>query len=199
MFDDQEVDMERRTRNWATVIYPESMDENWRDKLKALVVPALVSPLHDRDVNADGSLKKPHYHVIVLFDGVKTMEQAQEVFAKISGVGTEPIRSIRAYARYLTHMDDPEKTQYDVFDVQAFGGVDYQSLISSPINKYSVIAEIIAYCEQEDIISYATLLLYSKTYRVDWFKVLCDSGTTIVHFLKSRFWERNLKHKSGDN
>ena len=118
----------KRTRNWATVVYPESAGENWVDKLKALIVPALISPLHDKDTNADGTAKKNHYHVMVLFDGVKTQEQARDVFDEIAGVGAEPIKSVRAYARYLCHMDNPEKAQYDVSDVQTLGGVDYQSL-----------------------------------------------------------------------
>ena len=71
----------RRTRNFATVVYPESAPTNWKLVLQEQCVPALVSPVHDRDVNTDGTIKKEHYHVMILFDGVKTQEQAKEVFS----------------------------------------------------------------------------------------------------------------------
>lgn len=93
----------RRTRNWATVVYPESAPADWKMILQEECVPALVSPIHDKDVNADGEIKKEHYHVMILFDGVKTQEQAQEIFSAIGGVGVEPIKSVRSYARYLGH------------------------------------------------------------------------------------------------
>lgn len=70
-----------RTRNFATVAYPESALTDWRMILQELCVPALVCPIHDRDVNTDGTIKKEHYHVMILFDDVKTQEQAKEVFS----------------------------------------------------------------------------------------------------------------------
>lgn len=69
-----------RTRNYATVVYPESAVEGWQDILVDQFVPAFISPLHDLDVNPDGEAKKPHYHVIVMFEGVKTREQVEQLF-----------------------------------------------------------------------------------------------------------------------
>lgn len=46
-----------RKRNWVFVVYPESAPENWREQLKEMLVPGFISPLHDKDVNADGSPK----------------------------------------------------------------------------------------------------------------------------------------------
>lgn len=79
----------QRTRNFATVLYPESAPNDWKVLLQEQRIPALISPLHDKDINLDGTLKKEHYHVMILFEGVHTKEQAGEVFAKIGGVGIE--------------------------------------------------------------------------------------------------------------
>ncbi len=49
--------MKERTRNFATVVYPESAPENWMRILEEHRVPALISPLHDKDVDADGKKK----------------------------------------------------------------------------------------------------------------------------------------------
>ena len=72
-----------RTRNYATVVYPESAPDNWKDILSQLFVPAFISPLHDSDLNPTGEIKKPHYHVMLMFEGVKTKEQVQSVFNSI--------------------------------------------------------------------------------------------------------------------
>ncbi|MDD6305347.1 MAG: replication protein [Clostridiales bacterium] len=180
----------RRTRNYATVVYPDSAPADWILKLQEQCVPALISPLHDKDINADGTLKKEHYHVMILFDGVKTSEQAQEVFSVIGGVGIEPIKCARAYARYLCHLDNPEKAQYNIEDVISCSGADYYTMINLATDKYSAIGEMIEFCLQKGVVSYAQLLLYAKEERQDWFRVLCDNGTlTMVQFLKSHYWE----------
>ncbi len=47
-----------RTRNFTTIVYPESAPENWMEILGELFIPSLVSPLHDRDTNPTGECKK---------------------------------------------------------------------------------------------------------------------------------------------
>ena len=76
-----------RFRNFATVVYPESAPEKWQETLSEQFVPAFISPLHEKDINPTGEPKKPHFHVIIMFDGIKTTEQAKEIFEKIGGVG----------------------------------------------------------------------------------------------------------------
>ena len=189
-----------RTRNWATIIYPESAAENWIEILKRQCVPALISPLHDKDIIEKNSgdedincFKKPHYHVVIMFQNVKTEKQAEEIFKKINGVGVEIVHCLKSYASYLCHLNDPDKAQYSISDVIACAGADYYSIISMPSNKYEVISEMIDFCIEQNVISYAELLCYSKEERPDWFRLLCDSATvTIVQFLKSRYWQVNL-------
>ena len=111
----------KRTRNFATVVYPESAPFNWLEILSDQKVSAFVSPLHDKDINPNGEPKKEHYHVLIMFDSVKTIEQALDLFKLIGGVQyCEQIQSIRGYARYLCHLDNPEKAQYNVDDINSF-------------------------------------------------------------------------------
>ena len=46
--------------------------DNWIEILKESHVACLVSPLHALDRLPDHTLKKPHYHVMLMFDGVKS-------------------------------------------------------------------------------------------------------------------------------
>ena len=40
------------------IVYPESAPSNWRDTLNKTHLRWIESPLHDKDVNADGEVKK---------------------------------------------------------------------------------------------------------------------------------------------
>lgn len=178
-----------RTKNFATVVYPESCPEDWLEMLGGLLIPCFVSPLHDKDFNPNGEPKKPHYHVLFRFDGVKTLEQVREILPLIGGVGCEPVNSIRGYARYLCHLDNPEKAQYDTLKVRSFCGADYLDTINLITDKYKVITEILDYCDQNKVYSYRNLVQYCRVNRPEWFRVLCDNGSYIVlEYLKSAHW-----------
>ena len=188
-----------RTRNYATVVYPESAPEGWQTLLAEMCIPCFISPLHDKDINPDGETKKPHHHVMLMFDSVKTLEQATEVFALIGGVGHEIVQSARGYARYLCHLDNPEKAQYSPDNVVAYGGADYITTIGLVTDKYKAIGEIIDFCEEQNVYCYADLLVWCRSNRFDWFRVLCDNGTFVVkEYLKSRSWgdKQNVSESS---
>ena len=181
--------MSKRTRNYATVIYPESAPALWRDILSDMLIPAFISPYHDKDINPTGEPKKPHYHVMIMFDSVKTVEQAREVFEKIGGVGCEVVNSLRGYARYLCHLDNPEKAQYSTDEVAMLCGADYISVIGLVTDKYKAIKDIMYFCKENGIFSYSDLLEYCAENRYDWYRVLCDNGTFVIkEYLKSKYW-----------
>lgn len=181
-----------RTRNFATVVYTESASENWRDLLASNYVPAFISPLHDRDIQDNGELKKPHYHIMIMFDSVKTSEQAKEVFKSFGGVGCEVLKSSRAYARYLCHLDDKDKAQYKIEDVECLCGADYESVIALTIDKYVALAEMEEFVEKYDIVSFFLLSRYATKHRSDWSRVLKDSGAVYMReYLKSRKWSKD--------
>lgn len=184
-----------RTRNYATVVYPESAPENWQQILEEEFVPAFISPLHNQDINPTGETKKPHYHVIIMFDSTKTSDQANAIFKKIAGVGCEKVNSIRGYARYLCHLDNPEKYQYPQEEVRSMCGADYPATIGLITDKYKAIGEMIDFCELNNIISYSELLKYCRMERFDWFRVLCDNGTIVMkEYLKSKEWTEKNQH-----
>ncbi|MBQ3541834.1 MAG: replication protein [Oscillospiraceae bacterium] len=182
----------RRFRNFATVVYPDSENtpDSWLSILQDFKTPILVSPFHDQDLNPTGEPKKPHYHVLIMFEGMKSPDQVKELFDQVGGVGLETVNSLRGYARYLCHLDNPDKHQYFPGDVQQMSGVDYLEIIGLPSDRYELIGEMIDYCQVEYIYSYATLLVYARHNRQDWFRILCDSGTIVIkEFLKSLRWE----------
>ncbi|WP_310604205.1 Rep family protein, partial [Anaerosporobacter sp.] len=103
-----------KTRNWAFVIYPESAPNNWRAMLSETHLPSLISPLHDLDTNEDGEVKKAHYHVVIMSDGPITQVRANEIIEPFNGTkSAERIMSLKGYVRYLAHLDELDKIQYN--------------------------------------------------------------------------------------
>ena len=70
---------EKRGRIWTCVVYPESAPENWKDLLDQQGISWVESPIHDKDVNADGEKKKAHWHVLLLFGTQKSHRQGLEI------------------------------------------------------------------------------------------------------------------------
>ncbi|HAA0081853.1 TPA_asm: hypothetical protein GDG64_14435, partial [Listeria monocytogenes] len=56
-------------RDWTFIVYPESAPGDWRDILNKTHLRWIESPLHDKDVNADGEVKKEHWHILLSYDG----------------------------------------------------------------------------------------------------------------------------------
>lgn len=171
---------EGRTRNYATVIYPESAPENWEQLLTEEKVQALASPLHADDTNADGEPKKPHRHIILRFSAVKTEEQAKEVFDKIGGVGCEKVKDLRQYARYLCHLDNPEKAQYAIGEVKTFGGIDYYELIMSAADETAILREITAFVSENHVTNFAEFMAWASENKPDWFRLSARGATYYV-------------------
>lgn len=185
-----------RVRTYATVVYPDSAPEDWKEVLSRHCIPAFISPLHDKDINPTGEPKKAHYHVMLMFDGKKSIEQAKEVFDTINGVGCEKVKSSRGYARYLCHLDNPEKVQYNPQDVVCIAS-DYIGMIGLAVDKYTAISEMQEFCERYNVVSFYALSRYASRSRPDWHRMLCDCCAVYMReYLNSRKW--SIENGYGD-
>lgn len=179
----------QRFLNWVFILYPDSAPDGWDHLLDDMHIQILISPLHT-DLNPDNTEKKPHHHVIMMFDSVKSHEQLREITDALNCPHAQPVNSLRGHARYLCHLDNPEKKQYEPSEVRALGGVDYLSLISLASDKYEAIGEMIDWVVENHIVSYADLLEYSRLHNPGWFRCLCDSSSMVmIEFIKSYTWK----------
>nr|CRY95939.1 hypothetical protein [uncultured prokaryote] len=171
-----------RTRNWTIVLYPESAPEHWRDILDDMHIEWVESPLHDKDINATGEPKKPHWHILLMFGGVKSYEQVLEVCACLNAPRPERCHNAKAMVRYMAHLDNPDKAQYSVSDIKAHGGVDLSDMLRpSSSERYSLIGEMIAYIRQHNVIEFQDLMDYALEHEFDtWFPLLCDNSAFVV-------------------
>lgn len=170
-----------RARVWAFIMYPESVPENWRSVLSDSHIPA-AAILHDRDVTADGELKKPHYHVMLFYRSVKSYAQVRALTDSLNATSPEQVGDTRGYVRYLCHADDPDKAQYSISEIIRFGGVDLRKWLKPTIEeRYDLISEMIAFCNDNNVTEFAELMTYASLERHDdWFPLLCDNSAYVM-------------------
>lgn len=148
-----------KKRYWAFVMYLDSAPINWRDILTETGLSVCVSPYHDKDINADNTPKKPHYHVILCYEGPTTYKNVKVITDKLNATIPIPLEQVRGYFRYLTHKDNPEKYQYeekDIISINGFNTADYNELTYSQIK--SIIIDIQKFILKYDILEYSDLL-----------------------------------------
>lgn len=99
-----------RARNVKFLLYPEDETHvSALDYIKANF--AYVGILHDKDKNEDGTLKKPHWHIMVMFPN----DRFCNAIAKRLKITPNYIRRVEdknRFARYLVHLDNADKYQY---------------------------------------------------------------------------------------
>lgn len=187
---------DERVRNWVFILYPDSAPENWKDMLQEMAIPCAISPLHDRDVNPDGEVKKPHYHILLLFDGNKSYDQIKEITDNFNASVPQKCLSVRGQVRYFCHLDNPEKWQYDERQIITYGGIDTTDLLKKSASyRYSTITDMYDFVKANQITEITTLLDYCRENDLeDWFVMLCDGQATIVkEAIKS------IRHQIKDN
>lgn len=126
----------KKSRYWTFLIYPDSAPKNWYELLEDLHLPICVSPLHDKDTNPDGEPKKPHYHVMICWEGPTSFNNVQEISNMFSGVMPFPVASVKGMYNYFTHKDNPEKHQYDkknILNISGFDILDFRTYTSNEV------------------------------------------------------------------
>ena len=117
--------MEKRSKNIEVILYYENvpMKELLIEYLQSLHINCYLSPLHDKDVYKSGGhkgeFKKPHYHLAILYDSLKTIQQTVDLFQdyKVTAQNVKFIMSVVGELRYLCHLDDKGKQLYKPAEV----------------------------------------------------------------------------------
>ena len=180
---------DNRTRTWSFVLYEDSAPENWRDVLDDMHIEWIESPWHDKDVNANGEPKKKHKHILLLFQGKKSYEQIKEITDELQQPIPQRCHNAKALVRYMAHMDNPEKAQYNPSDIVAHGGVDLADMLRpSSSERYTLIRDMIDYIRSAAVTEFQDLMDYAAAEHFDdWFPLLCDNSAYVIgQYIKSQ-------------
>ncbi len=180
-----------KKRNWGGVVYPESAPDDWKEILKLKGISFAVSPLHDKDVNPTGELKKAHYHIILSFTGPTTDKTVKQIMDELNQPLPIPLESVRGYYRYFTHQDNPEKYQYDKREIELYNGFDVTDVINS-FEVFQSLKEIQILILENDIYEYSDLLDYLME---NDFMELWNVATTHTLFLNTYITSKRHKYQ----
>lgn len=184
----------RRARAWTALVYKESAEPDWQRKLEEMLVECLISPYHDKDVNPTGETKKPHWHVVISFKNPCTYGKAKEVFDGIGAVVPPEtqcrVKDFRQMARYLCHMDQPDKYQYNPSAVRSIGAIDYQALVMSASDEDEMLDAIFDFIRTYNVVSFAEFIDLIRAKKPEWRRVAYHQYSGLIcRYIKSCEWE----------
>jgi hypothetical protein len=180
---------ENKKRNWAFVLYPESAPTDWKDILQRTGLQCCVSPLHDSDLNADETEKKPHWHIILCYSGPTSYNVVQKLTEELHATIPQALEQIKGYYRYLTHKDNPEKTQYRETDIISINGFTIRDYVDFTVSeKLKIQKEIINFIEDNDISELCDLTnCIMKMGNDEWLNIIANYSTMYLNaYLRSR-------------
>lgn len=151
----------KKGRIWACVGYPDSLPNDWLDKLQETGLQIAISPLHNKDLNPDGEVKKTHYHIIFNYEGPTTYNHVKELCDSLNMTIPIKLESLRGMYRYHLHLDNPEKYQYDDRDRILLNGFDISQvneLTRTEVDKLK--KEIQQFIVDNNILEYSDLLIF---------------------------------------
>lgn len=183
-----------RSRTWTIIVYPDSAPKNWREMLDDTRIAWVESPLHDKDVNPDGTIKKPHWHIVLMFGSNKSYSQIKEIDDMLHGA-EEPqkVHNLKGAIRYLIHFDNPEKYQYNREDIKCHGGADIDQYFAlSASSKNEVLWDIIEFIRENQVESLVEFMGYIQSAnKRDWFDVTANRNTLIIKAVIDSVYQDN--------
>lgn len=128
----------QKARYFAFILYTESIPKDWLIKLEMLDISMSVSPIHDKDKNTDGTLKKPHYHIMYVAKNPVTTEAVRNRIKRTLGNDSisyvEIIDGMKNYYDYLTHESKDaiakKKQIYDKKNIVHINGFDIDRYVT---------------------------------------------------------------------
>jgi len=180
-------------RDWTFIVYPESAPKNWRDFLDETRMRWIESPLHDKDTNPDGTIKKAHWHIMLSADGPITLSRVKKIIKPLNCPVPQKVGSGIGMVRYFIHLDNPEKYQYKMSDIIGHNGADVAGYFQlTQTSRLSIMKEIVKFIIDNKIDNYADFLEYCILQKDndDWFEVAIDHNTLAINKLLDGVWQK---------
>lgn len=185
-------------RDWTFIVYPESAPENWRDFLNNTHMSWVESPLHDKDKNSDGTIKKAHWHILLRADGPITITAVNNIVKPLNTPIPQKVGSAKGMVRYFAHLDNPEKYQYSENDIIPHNGADIADFFKlSASQSLSCVKEIFKFIKKKEIDNYIDFLDYCiECGNDEWFDIAINHNTLAINKMLDAMWQKNHGRRS---
>lgn len=185
-----------KKRNWTFVLYEDSCAKDWEEYLISTGVPFSYA-YHDKDKTEIGEPKKPHYHVVLCFDGPITYSNVSN-YAKCVGAANDvvqPVGSVRGIVRYFCHKDNPDKYQYSEDIIQCRNGFDPSDYFCLTVTQQKAFKrKTIEFIQCNDIEEYADLIdVLMASDEVDMFDIASQNTFFFTQYIKSRRNQKKIR------
>lgn len=171
----EEIRHRESSKWWSFIVYPESAEKNWKEKLQLLGCELAISPLHDKDLWTHdspeivdeetgeiieekgsrykcGEKKKSHWHCIIKFEKTIKYKEANKIVRAITnGPYLQKCMSLKGQYEYFTHMNNPEKYQYEKSEIERYNGFIIEATQTDRIIMIDEIGRVIAEKEFLDL------------------------------------------------
>lgn len=188
---------EKRSNKWAFLIYQESAPDNYLEILESLRVPFVLSPWHDTDINSEtGEIKKSHKHGALYFDSLKSYSQVSELISnKLNGPShVEIVLSPKGMFNYFTHAENPDKTLYNVEDIESGSGFELEKFLLEQ-NSDKFMNEVIDIIEENNFTEFEDLVRYARENNYLLLGLIIERTYFFAKYLDSRRHNPNKQSK----
>lgn len=169
-----------RKRCWTFIVYPDDSKCNVVNCIRDLHISACLSPLHS-PVDDNGDEKKKHYHVMLYFNGKKSLSQVNDVVVglRLNGVACTnpfPVTDKNSLIAYFVHDGYPDKEQFKYTDLILLSGFKLNGLADTD----SLVWDIIEWCNSAGVFDWAQLVDYARVFMPEWKLVLFSSKSYAI-------------------
>lgn len=179
---------DKRSNKWAFLIYEESSPSNYRDILEQMHIPYILSPWHNQDIDhSTGEIKKSHKHGALFFDSLKSYSQVSELLQQHLNTPShiEMIMSPKGMFDYFIHASNPDKTPYDINDIESGCGFDLNQFLLNQ-GQSEVFNNIIDLIENQDFTEFQSLVMYARQHHPSYLHLIIQRTYFFAKYLDSR-------------
>ena len=151
--------MKLKGRAWIASLKPAWSEKNMKNLAKELKGSAKIYMInHDRDKTEGGNLVEKHTHFVIQYQTPRN----RSTVANLLGVADNFViacKSTQSSLRYLLHLDDPQKAQYEYSEVIHNNDAEFSSVIKGQSMSDKEIAD---YIYRGETLALMDLVPYNK-------------------------------------
>lgn len=189
------VTKEIRSNKWTFLLYQESAPENYLEILEEMHIPFVLSPWHDKDINKEtGEFTKIHRHAALYFSSLKSNKQVSELLKNRLNTPShiEPVMSPKGLYDYFTHANNPEKTPYNINDIESGCGFELDKFLISN-NNDEFLSLVIDTIEEFNFTEFKNLVNFARDENPTLLSIIVDKTYFFAKYLDSRRHSSNGK------